>query len=258
MVARHAAGDSYPAEADEARAQIAACSDCAALAADIELLSRSMSKLPAPARPRDFRITPEQADRLRGSWFERAMRRFAGPGMGTLRPVAGVALSIGLVMAVAGSLPSFAPAGPATDLEVGFPSATQEVRAAAPDQSPALPLEGYGSHAPSTPAATAEIASGQEPPASTIQSTDNGGQSDGQRPGDASSSTLEPVTQKFDNVYGSPDTDAQRPQGGELDASPTNAGTVLTYGGILVALLSLGVLVFAGLARRRYADRLLR
>jgi hypothetical protein len=103
LVSRHAADDSYPGEVEQARALIAQCADCAALATDIRALSAATSRLGAPARPRDFRITAEQAERLRGSAFERFLRRLAGPGLAPARPLAGVALSIGLMLVVAGA-----------------------------------------------------------------------------------------------------------------------------------------------------------
>ena len=107
LVARLAADDAYPSEITDALALVEGCSQCADLAADIRLLRAAATDLPTPRRPRDFRLTPEQAEALRGSAFERLLRRMAGPGLGALRPVAGVALSLGLALAVVGtSLPA--------------------------------------------------------------------------------------------------------------------------------------------------------
>ena len=103
LVARLAADDAYPSELADARALVEDCSHCAELSADIRLLRAAASELPAPRRPRDFRLTPEQADALRGSALDRLLRRIAGPGLGPLRPVAGVALSLGLALAVVGT-----------------------------------------------------------------------------------------------------------------------------------------------------------
>jgi hypothetical protein len=265
LIARYAADDSYASEVDEARAQIAACTDCAALADDIRLVSRSMATVPVPARPRDFRITADQAERLRGSWLERVMRRFAAPGLGTLRPVAGVAMSIGLVMAIAGALPSFAPAGPAADVEIGFPadSARPLENAPAPAQAEATAKATggqFGSEGMGTPAASMDVTSGAPmgPDSPLVTATDGGGTTNGEGPGDAARSTLEPMTLNFDNAHSSPGADEERLSRTELDDSATNTSSLLTYGGILIALMSLGLLVVAGLARRRYSDRLLR
>ena len=256
LIARFAAADSYPTEIEEARTQIAACSDCAALAEDIRALSRAVAKVSTPARTRDFRLTVEQADKLRGSWFERLMRRFAGPGLGTLRPVAGVALSIGLVMAVAGALPSFAPAGPASDAELGFPgpSAAQEVDA--PESSP---FAGDGVSAPVDQSAAAPMAS--RAPAEyaspvAAAATDAPGGKDSALEAEG---TLEPITRDFDNIHNaSPGADIGRQAGTDLDANSTNTSRILTYGGLLLALGSLALLIGAWFARRRFSDRLLR
>lgn len=103
LVARLAADDAYPSEIADARALVEGCSHCAELSADIRFLRAAASELPAPRRPRDFRLTVEQADALRGSALDRLMRRIAGPGLGPLRPVAGMALSLGLALAVVGT-----------------------------------------------------------------------------------------------------------------------------------------------------------
>src|SRR5688572_16142558 len=139
LVTRFAAGDSYPSDEAEAQALVAGCSDCAELAADIRLLSMRAHELTAPRRPRDFRISAEQAERLRGNWFERFMRGLAAPGWGTaLRPMAGAAMAIGLMLVVIGSLPlgkaapASQPAGARSPRGYG-PSATQ-----APDAPPTI------------------------------------------------------------------------------------------------------------------------
>lgn len=257
LIARYAAGDSYPTEVEEARALIAACTECAALADDIRVVSRAMAQMPVPARPRDFRITAEQADRLRGSWLERVMRRFAGPGLGTLRPVAGVALSIGLVMAVAGTMPSLAPAGPATDLEIGFPAATQGEFGASREDSPAPPQDGLGAAPNATPAAMESAGGAPMGPVTTA--TDDGGPV--AAPGDAAtaSGAPEPMNQEFNEAHSAtPGADVERMQIPASDARASSTGSLLTYSGMLIALASLGLLILAGIARRRYSDRLLR
>jgi hypothetical protein len=103
LVARHAGDDAYPGESEQARAQVERCPDCATLADDIRTLSAATGALGAPPRTRDFRITAEQGQRLRGTTFERFLRRLAGPGLAQARPLAGVAMSIGLVLAIVGA-----------------------------------------------------------------------------------------------------------------------------------------------------------
>ncbi len=103
LVTRYAANDAFASEVAEARALVANCPQCAALAADIQLISAATGRLPMPRRPRDFRLSAEQADTLRGSAIERFLRRLTGPGFAPLRPVAGAAMSLGLALAVVGA-----------------------------------------------------------------------------------------------------------------------------------------------------------
>ncbi len=105
LVARYAAGDAYPTEIGDAQRLVDGCDECAALAADIKLISFRTSELPAARRTQDFRISAEQADKLRGSWFDRLMRGFSAPGWAVARPLAGAALAIGLALVVIGALP---------------------------------------------------------------------------------------------------------------------------------------------------------
>jgi hypothetical protein len=112
LVTRFAADDAYPTELAEAKALVERCNACAALAEEIRLLRAALTELPAPRRPRDFRLTQQQADELRGTALTRLLRRLAAPGMAPLRPVAGVAMSIGLALAVVGTT---MPAPPAVD-----------------------------------------------------------------------------------------------------------------------------------------------
>lgn len=54
-----------PADATDAvRAQVADCPECASLVADLRLLAGATATLAVPVRPRDFRLSPEDAARL--------------------------------------------------------------------------------------------------------------------------------------------------------------------------------------------------
>jgi hypothetical protein len=215
LVSRFAAGDEYPGEAEQARALVAACAECAGLAQDILALSSAAAQLGAPGRPRDFRITPEQADRLRGSTFERLLRRIAAPGLAPARPLAGVALSVGLMMAVAGAaLP--AAGGPMDDMTFqragaeGVPMATAD----------------YG-----------EPAAQPWPEATKDAETTNGAE----QPRDVTPSDDRPVLVEEDSY-----------------AAAADMREPLVFGGLVIALASLGVLLLILLARRRVQDPLLR
>jgi hypothetical protein len=103
VVAQMVAGDALPAEQQaRARQWLAVCPACGQLAADLATLSRVVAAEPIPPRRRDLRISPEQADAIRGSALTRALRRLALPQGRRLQPVAAGLLSIGLLFVVAG------------------------------------------------------------------------------------------------------------------------------------------------------------
>jgi len=137
LIARYAAGDAYVGEASDAEALIESCPECALLASDIRLLSTRQLELPPVRRPRDFRISADDAERLRGTWLDRLMRGIAAPGWAA-RPLAGAALTIGLALVAVGALPAPAQA-PVGDAGALAPAATEapEIFAAAPSAQPA-------------------------------------------------------------------------------------------------------------------------
>lgn len=106
--------DLLASEVSQARALLASCPDCAALATELQLISDATSRMALPARPRDFRLTPQQAASLRPSAFRRFLEN-AGSAFRFefLRPLAGVAVAIGLLLAVVGALPLTHAAGTA-------------------------------------------------------------------------------------------------------------------------------------------------
>jgi hypothetical protein len=106
LVARLAGGDTLdPQEQATASALVAGCPDCARMASDIVAISHAVASEAVPPRRRDYRISDEQAARLRGSAVERFFRRFTlTSGGGALKPLASGALSIGLVLVFVGSV----------------------------------------------------------------------------------------------------------------------------------------------------------
>jgi hypothetical protein len=166
LVARYAANDAYRSEIDRAKRLVDDCDECASLAADIRVISARTNELPTLKRPRDFRISHEQADQLRGSWFERVMRNFQAPGWAVVRPLAGAAIAIGIVLVVVGALPldnftshtasdalpAAAPITTQTDLRAVTPSTAHVLATAAASQSGAVPEAAATSVAASAPA----------------------------------------------------------------------------------------------------------
>jgi hypothetical protein len=101
LIASSADPDLTASERRAADDLIASCADCRALAADLRTFSTvAASDLPRPVRPRDFRITPDQARQARGSVFTRFLERLAAPGLGILQPVGGLAAALGLALIV--------------------------------------------------------------------------------------------------------------------------------------------------------------
>jgi hypothetical protein len=90
--------DLTPDETVAARALLSACPDCAALAADLGVISDAVATSVMPSRPRDFRLTPDQAASAHGSVLDRIRRWLGSPRAAVLRPLAGAAVPIGLVL----------------------------------------------------------------------------------------------------------------------------------------------------------------
>jgi hypothetical protein len=242
LVSRFAMDDAYPGEIEEAVGLVASCSDCAALASDIRSISSSMAHLPAPRRTQDFTISAEQAEQLSGSRVSRWLRTLSTPGWSTLRPVAGVALSIGLVMAVVGgALPNQQPA--VRDAEFAVAAPTQEAAGGAqvPELQPVVPGSPLDNPAPAP--------GGPDEPMFTTSE--------------------DPATRAIENAYIQESTTPEQDAG---QADDKNTGTPLEsqavaadparnpliYAGLAIAALSLGLLALAWAARRWFADPLLR
>ena len=103
-IAAYAAGDATGSELDDAQALVAACGDCAALHHDLRAIAAALPALPAPARTRDFRLTPEQAASLRPAGWRRLFAPFAGPKFAFAGPVGAGLATLGLAgFLVAGS-----------------------------------------------------------------------------------------------------------------------------------------------------------
>ena len=244
LVTRFAAGDSYPSDEAEAKALVAGCSDCAELAADIRLLSMRAQELTAPRRPRDFRISAEQADRLRGNWFERLMRGLAAPGWGTaLRPMAGAAMAIGLMLVVIGSLPLGA-AAPASQ-PAGARSPLRDNAAATQAPAPAPTIES----APEQPGGQLGAEGPNLSPSERdMETTADDGTNDAGDPN------------LFSEVYvASPDPEGSFSGGGaQVSTQPPARGQLLLFAGVLTLAVGTALLLLVLFARRRFGDALIR
>ena len=107
-IAALAADDLSGAERTETEAWLAACPDCRTLADDLRSIAAATRSLPAPARPRDFRLSAGQAAHARG-W----RARIAGlwPGAGFRRPLGATLATLGIAGLLFVTLSSAAPMG---------------------------------------------------------------------------------------------------------------------------------------------------
>lgn len=106
LIASYKAGDGPPADRALAELRIRECADCRALHDDLAAIGGALAALPRVATaPRDFRLSAEQAARLRGGpWWRRVARTLVAPrGLG--RPLATAFTTLGLVGLLIGSLP---------------------------------------------------------------------------------------------------------------------------------------------------------
>jgi hypothetical protein len=110
LVTAFAAGDVTPTERLQGEALIAACPACAALVADVRAIERAMAALPADPRPRDFRLTPADAQRLRPHTLRGRFRVIARPRLERAYPIATGLTALGIAGLLVASL-SFGPGG---------------------------------------------------------------------------------------------------------------------------------------------------
>jgi hypothetical protein len=108
LVAAYAAGDAGGPDLERATALVTTCAECAALHHDLRSIAAAMPELPAPARPRDFRLTPEQAASLRPSGIRGLLATLSGPRFAFATPVGTGLAALGIVgvLVASGGLPS--------------------------------------------------------------------------------------------------------------------------------------------------------
>ena len=173
-IAAFAAGDAAGPELDDALALVATCPDCAALHHDLRAIAAALPALPAPARPRDFRLAPEQAASLRPAGWRRLLAPLAGPRFAFAGPLGTGLATLGIAgLLVAGSLgapvATVAPAadgGVAMDENASAMQVAPEVSAAAsaaPLELPAM-APAASSPAEAVPGAGVDTSGGEASP----------------------------------------------------------------------------------------------
>jgi anti-sigma factor RsiW len=98
-------------DAERGRAQVAACTECAALHAELVSLATATRALPPVSRPRDFRLRPADAERLRPNLVRRILGSFGTARDGFSRPLAMGLTTLGLAGLLIGVVPGALPAG---------------------------------------------------------------------------------------------------------------------------------------------------
>ncbi len=140
LVAQFASGDPLDAaQQQEAERLLSVCDACAWLASDLRHVARAAAWEPVPPRRRDFRLEPEQAERLRGNPLTRFWRGLSLPRSRAFGPAAAGMLSLGLAFVVVG----YAwPGEGVADMAIGPESAPAQTEqySARPELSPEAPV----------------------------------------------------------------------------------------------------------------------
>jgi hypothetical protein len=136
LVAALAADDLAGTDRDQAIDLTRTCADCATLHDDLLALARATASVPPPiaTRPRDFRLTPADAARLRPSGWRRLVAaasssrvifsRPLGAGLATLGLVGLLVGNVQLSMGSAGAAPQAAASAAAAAAPAGAPGIT--------------------------------------------------------------------------------------------------------------------------------------
>jgi hypothetical protein len=253
LIAAYAAGDATGPELDAALTLVAGCAECAALHHDLRLIAAALPGLPAPVRPRDFRLSAEQAAALRPRGWRALAATFAGPGFGFAAPLGTALATLGLVgLLVSGpGLPflasggttagtveyaagSAASAGPGPMLLPGEAPAASPALSAAPSAAPSSDLAGGGAvNADGQPTAGPQTLTGTVTPAPASPQA-----SDGSTTGAATQRVGSgPVTPIRSLPTGSADgTDAGTGAAGAVSMTSVAAGALVLAGLLLVGL----------------------
>jgi hypothetical protein len=157
------AGDLGGADLDRARALSVSCAGCATLLGDLAAIRGALPAFPVPPRRRDYRLTDEDAARLRPTGWRRMLGWLAAPGS-TVRPLATGLATLGVVgLLLTAGLPGLGAGGATT-------SSSAEERLEAPAADGAAQAEDFttngpalaptGAPAPVATAAPAPVTSG--------------------------------------------------------------------------------------------------
>ena len=105
--------DLSPSELAQARAQLAGCTDCTDLLADLVALAAAIPTATTPARPRDFTLTTADTVRLKARGWRRFLGFIGSPRDGFSRPLALGFTTLGLAGLLVATVPSIFSGGTA-------------------------------------------------------------------------------------------------------------------------------------------------
>jgi hypothetical protein len=163
LVVSLASGDLAPDDRDRATAQslVESCTECARLHDDIVAIARATHALPPAVRTRDFRLTTEQAAKLRPAGWRRFATGISAPGSIFSR-------QLGLGMATLGIAGLLLSAAPTIQLGMGNSAAAPAAvpaASAAGGQAPEYPSSGgVELHAGPAASAAASAPAGSQAP----------------------------------------------------------------------------------------------
>jgi hypothetical protein len=251
------AGDLAGDELQRATSLVDACAGCAALRDDLAAIRGAMTALPVPPRRRDYRLTAEDAARLRPSGWRGLVGWLAAPGS-SVRPlatglaalgVAGLLLTAGLpslgssasapLSAVGAPVENPEPYGAGDARNLGATYAPEALPSAAPAAVPGIEASPAPGDVPGTEATAAPSAGPFEVPAAGVA-----GEASPATTGERNSTTGAPG----EKVDGTGATDeaaggATAGDGATQDATATEPGPPLSV--ILsAALLAAGIGLF--------------
>jgi hypothetical protein len=107
LVASLIGRDARGPESDRAARLVESCPDCAGIHADLALIAAVTQSLPAVRSSRDFRLTPEDAERLRPTPWRRLLDAFGSSRDTLSRPLAIGLSTLGLAGFMIATVPTF-------------------------------------------------------------------------------------------------------------------------------------------------------
>jgi len=140
LVAASTTDDLSDAERAGVTDLLAVCADCRELAADLRALATATAALPVPPRRRDYRLTPDQAARLRPGGLRGLLATLASRRFAFAAPLGTAMATLGIVGLLVAALPGpFAGGGEIIEMASG-----PDTQAAPSDVRFMMPAPGPG------------------------------------------------------------------------------------------------------------------